>query len=301
MSDWWRDLVALLLWPGIAAGAVLGWLLLWMRRKLTARLQRRVGPPFFQPFYDTVKLLGKQTVVPAGVNRVLFYGLPLASLAAVAYALALIPAPFNPARGFNGDLILLIYLLEVPAVCEVIAGFSSRSIYGQVGAAREALLGLGYNLPFLAALLAVATAVGSFSLTAMAGAPLGPIHAVAALAFLLALPARLKSNPFSIPNAEQELVGGAHTEYNGAPLAIFELAHTLELVALCGVLGVLVLPATGLPALDLVLYLAFCALIVAGVTALAAGTGRIKIDQAVRFYWRWGLAAAGLSLIVALW
>lgn len=301
MSEWWRDLVALLLWPGVAAGAVLGWLLLWMRRKLTARLQRRAGPPFFQPFYDTIKLLGKQTVIPAGVNRALFYGLPLASLAAVAYALALIPAPLSPARGFNGDLIVLIYLLEVPAVCEIMAGFSSRSIYGQVGAAREALLGLGYNLPFLAALLAVATSVGSFSLTVVAGAPIGLIHVVAALAFLLALPARLKSNPFSIPNAEQELVGGAHTEYNGAPLAIFELAHTLELVALCGLLAVLVLPATGLPILDLLLYLAFCALVVAGITALAAGTGRIKIDQAVRFYWRWGLAAAGLSLVVALW
>ena len=59
---------AVLVWPGLLGAAALGWLYLWIARKLTARLQGRRGPPFYQPFFDFVKLLGKDTVVPAGVE-----------------------------------------------------------------------------------------------------------------------------------------------------------------------------------------------------------------------------------------
>ena len=68
MSDCWRYAAALLLWPGLAGGALLGWLYLWLRRKLIARLQGRFGPPFYQPAFDFLKLLGKKTVVPGGVT-----------------------------------------------------------------------------------------------------------------------------------------------------------------------------------------------------------------------------------------
>ncbi len=300
MSDWWCYIVALLLWPGLIGGALLGWLLLWMRRKLMARMQQRIGPPFYQPFFDFVKLLGKQTVVPEGVNRQLFYALPMVSLAAVTYGLALLPVPWNPASSFGGDLILLIYLLEVPALCDVLAGYGSRSVYGQVSAAREAVLSLGYNLPFLAAVIAIAMAAGSYRLGDLAAAPFGWTHVAAALAFVLALPAKLKSNPFSIPNAEQEILGGAHTEYNGAPLALFELAHAIELVALIGLFGVLFLPAVSNTFAALLFYLLFGMAVVAAVTLLSAGTARLTIAQAVRFYWRWGLAIAALAFVAAL-
>jgi NADH-quinone oxidoreductase subunit H len=300
VSDWWRFIIALLLWPGLVGGALLGWLFLWLRRKLTARMQQRSGPPFYQPFFDFIKLLGKQTVVPEGVDRRLFYALPLASLTAVSYALALLPVPGNPALSFSGDLILLIYLLEVPALCDVLAGYSSRSVYGQVSAAREALLALGYNLPFLGAVIAIATAVGSYQLAAVAAAPFGLAHLAAGLAFLLALPAKLKTNPFSIPNAEQEILGGVHTEYNGAPLAMFELAHAIELVALVGLFSALFLPTMASTPANLALYLLFSTGVIVVVTLLSASTARLTIVQAMRFYWRWGLAAAALAFVAAL-
>jgi NADH-quinone oxidoreductase subunit H len=300
VSDWWRFIIALLLWPGLVGGALLGWLFLWLRRKLTARMQQRTGPPFYQPFFDFIKLLGKQTVVPEGVDRRLFYALPLVSLMAVTYALALLPVPGNPALSFSGDLILLIYLLEVPALCDVLAGYSSRSVYGQVSAAREALLALGYNLPFLGAVIAIATAVGSYQLADVAAAPFGLAHLAAGLAFLLALPAKLKTNPFSIPNAEQEILGGVHTEYNGAPLAMFELAHAIELVALVGLFSALFLPTMASTPANLALYLLFSTGVIVVVTLLSASTARVTIVQAMRFYWRWGLAAAALAFVAAL-
>ncbi len=298
MGDVLRYLFALFIWPGLIGGALLGWLFLWLQRKLTARMQRRFGPPFYQPMYDFFKLLGKQTVIPRGVNPILFYGLPLAALTSMLCALALLPIPGNPVHSFAGDLIVLIYLLEVPALCDVLAGFSSRSLYGQVSAAREALLSLGYNLPFLAALIALAIHVGSFRLDDLAQASFSGVQVLAALAFLLSVPARLKSNPFSIANAEQEILAGVHTEYNGAPLALFELTHGLELVGLVGLLTVVIMPAISNGIAGWIVYLLFSTLAVIALAVLAAGTARIKVQQAMRFYWRWGFAAALVALAV---
>jgi len=299
MINGW-DIFALLAWPGLLGGALLGWLYMGLMRKLTARLQGRQGPPLYQPFLDFVKLLGKDTVVPAGVSRTLFYALPLVSLVSALFALALVPVPGNRVQSFTGDLIVFLYLLEMPALCEVLAGYSSRSPYGQVGAAREAMMSLAYNLPFLAAVIALAVRVGSFSLTDLAAAPLSWAHLAAALALLLALPARLKRNPFSIPNAEQEVVAGPHTEYNGLPLAVFELSHALELVALVSLFaGLFLSPLAGSPfAWGLYLLLSLALVII--VTVLGAATARLKLNQAFGFYWSWGAAAAVLVLLVAM-
>lgn len=300
MNAWLGNFLALLLWPGLISGALLGWLYLWMVRKLTAQLQGRQGPPFYQPFFDFIKLLGKETVLPAGVNRVLFLALPVASLAAGVFALALVPAPGNPVQPFTGDLILFLYLMEMPALCEVLAGFITRSPYGQVGASREAMMSLAYNLPFLAAVIALAVRAGSFSLSALASMPLSWVHLVAALALLLALPARLKTNPFSIANAEQEVIAGAYTEYNGPSLALFELSHTIELVAMLSLCAALFLAPLGGGWLAWVVYLLISLALVALVTVLGAATARLKLNQAFKFYWSWGAAAALLALILAV-
>jgi NADH-quinone oxidoreductase subunit H len=290
---------ALLLWPGLIGGAAFAWLLLWIQRKLTARVQGRKGPPFYQPFFDFIKLLGKETVLPGGVNRRLLYALPMVSAVAVVCALSLIPVPGNLMPPFTGDLIVLLYLLEMPALCEVLAGYSSRSLYGQVGSAREAILWLGYNLPLLAAVLSLAIKAKSLTLAALAALPLGPVHVAAVAAFLLALPARLKRNPFSIPNAEQEIVAGPLTEYSGAPLAFFELAHGLELLALASLFSVLFLPLTSAPASGWGLYLLGCGALVALITLAATATARLTLRHTFRIYWSWGAAAAILALTIA--
>lgn len=299
MSAWLSDLFALLVWPGLIGGALLGWLYMWFIRKLTARFQGRQGPPFYQPFFDFIKLLGKETVIPAGISRILYFGLPILSVASAMFALALVPVPGNPVRAFTGDLIVFIYLLETPALCEMLAGFSTRSPYGQVGASREAMMSLAYNLPFLAAIIALAVHDGSFSMAALATSPMSWGRLLVALAFFLSLPARLKCNPFSIPNAEQEIVAGAHTEFNGLTLALFELSHTLELVALVGLFAALFIsPLGGLGAW--VAYLLLSIIVVILVTILSAATARYKLNQAFRFYWRWGAVAAVLVLVIAV-
>ncbi len=300
MSGIWRYFVAFLVWPGLIGGVLLGWLYMWIARKLTARLQGRRGPPFYQPFFDFVKLLGKQTLVPDGVSRITFHALPLVSLVATGIALALIPVPGNPLQSFAGDVILLLYLFEVPVICDVLAGYVSRSLYGQVSSAREALLSLGHNLPFLAAVVALSMHAGSFRMSALHAAPWGPVHVAAFLAFLVSIPARLKSNPFSIPNAEQEIVAGTHIEFNAAPLAFFELSHAVEMVALLGLFFVLFVPPLASQWLSVLVYAAVSIILLLLVTFVAVITARIKANQALWFYWVWGGAAAAAAFAAAV-
>ena len=302
MSDWWRILFAVLIWPGLLGGALLGWLLLWSTRKIMARLQGRKGPPFYQPFFDFAKLMGKKTILPRGTNRIIFNALPLVSLISVTFALALIPVPGNPIKSFNGNLILLIYLLEMPALCDILAGFITRSLYAQIGAAREAVLSIGYNLPFLTALIALAVHAKSTNLQVIMAAAPGPAIIFVAIALLLSIPARLRSNPFSIPNAESEIVAGIYTEYNSKPLAVFELVHGLELTAMVGLLGILFLPFTHNPMVSVAIYLLGAVVLVGLTTGLAAATARLKVQKAFSFFWSWGAIAALLAVVaVVIW
>lgn len=299
MSSLFSTMIALLLWPGLIGACVLGWFYLWFYRKLMARLQGRQGPPFYQPFFDFVKLLGKRTLIPEGVSRTMFYALPVVALISMVFALALLPAPGSPFQSFSGDLILLLYLLEMPALIDVLTGFVSRSIYAQVGSAREAMLSLGYNLPFITAFIALAMNNTHFTLGEIVARPVGWVNVFAGAALLLAIPARLKMNPFSIANAEQEIVAGTHIEYNAAPLALFELTHTLEVTAMAGLFASLFISPFGTGLLGLAAFLLISLAVVALTCLIAAGTARLKVQHAFRFFWSWGAVAAVLAIAAA--
>jgi len=301
MINWWlRASSSILFWPGLLTGAVFGWFMLWMSRKITAQLQGRQGPPFYQPLFDFWKLAGKKTIIPKGVNRTIFYALPVVSLVSVILALALLPLPGSGAFSFEGDLVLLIYLLEVPALMDILAGYVTRSVYAQVGSTREAILTIAYNLPFLSALIALALRLKTFRLSSFASAPISIATVLAAITLLIALLAQLKVNPFSIPNAEQEIVAGIHVEYNGLPLALFELTHALEISALVGLIACLFIGQFAAIYMKLLILLLVSGLVILLINIIAAGTARLKVQHAFRFYWTWGIAAAVIVFIVAL-
>ena len=150
-----QALAAMLVFPGLLYAVPMGWLMLGTERKLRARFQGRIGPPLSQPFYDVVKLLAKWPLPRAAGERALLAFFPLLSIGAMIGASALLPV-FREGSGFAGDIILLVGLLEIPPVCMVLAGYASRSIYGEVGANREAALDISCNIPFFTALIAMA-------------------------------------------------------------------------------------------------------------------------------------------------
>ena len=292
-------LARLLIFPGLLFAVPAAWFFLWVERKAVARMQGRIGPPFMQPFFDFVKLLGKSTPPRSGVSGAMMKAWPLIAVSAAAGAVGLLPV--LPARGgFEGDLILLLALLEVPSMCMIAAGFSSRSIFGEIGSAREAVLSVSYNIVFLLAILSIAAAQHTLSLSALALLPPSLMRSLGIAAILICLPAKLHLNPFSLPNAEQEIYSGPLTEYAGPELALWELSHGLEWVAATGLVATLLAPPVAMWWVGALIFVAISFVIVLLLSIVAAATARLQIDTAVRFYWQCTLIFAVLAIASTL-
>jgi len=291
-----KALAALLIFPGLLYAVPMGWLMLGIERKLRAKLQRRIGPPLIQPFYDLVKLLAKWPLPRAAGERALLAFFPVLSIGAMIGAAGLLPV-FRGESGFAGDIILLVGLLEIPPVCMVLAGYASRSIYGEVGANREAALDISCNIPFFTALIAMAASAQSLRTATIAIATPWPVRLAAVLAILICLPVKLRLNPFSIANAEQEVLAGPLVEADGRLLALWEICEALEWVVLIGFVVTIGIPSrTGQWWIDAILFVAASLVLVMLLTLLASGTARLKIRQATQLLWRSSFVLATVSL-----
>jgi NADH-quinone oxidoreductase subunit H len=301
--NWIHDLVTplarMLIFPGLLFAVPAAWFILWVERKAVALMQGRVGPPFMQPFFDFIKLLGKSTPPRSGIAGMLMRAWPLIAVASAAGAVGLLPV-LPSSGGFEGDLILLLALLEMPSMCIIAAGFSSRSIFGEIGSAREAVLSVAYNVVFLLAIVSIAASQHTFRLEALAALPASPLRWLGIAALLVCLPAKLHLNPFSLPNAEQEIYSGPMVEYAGPELAMWELSHGLEWVAATGLVATLVAPYIAIWWLAAIVFVALSFAIVLLLSALASATARLAIDTTVRFYWQCTLIFAVLAISSAL-
>jgi formate hydrogenlyase subunit 4 len=277
-------------------------LLQGIQRRITARLQSRRGPPLLQPFFDVLKLLGKEDLesgeVPA-VQRLAAYLALAAALAAATF----VPLGFAaPLRG-AGDVILLLYLLLLSGVCTLLAGAAAGSTYAWVGVSREMM-----TMVALEPVLAVALCVGavharSFRLAdVLNGSPWAadvPISgAVMLLVMLLAFQAFAGRAPFDVAEAETELMDGPLAEYSGQKLALFRLAQMVKLVVHAALFVALFVPwGAGLPAPFAALaFWAKVLALAAGVAVVAAMHARLRVDQALRRYA--ALLACSLGAIV---
>jgi NADH-quinone oxidoreductase subunit H len=294
-----RAAIQLLVFPGLVYAVSASFFMVWLQRKINARLQGRIGPPFYQPFFDFVKLLGKEPIERPPLQGFVMTALPVAAVVATLGAVALLPVLPSEA-GFPGDLVLLVALIEVGPLLAVLGGFASRSMWGELGAAREAVMTAAYNLPFLTALIALGwtsdLSIGKLATTASLS-----VRLLALAAILLCLPAKLHLNPFSIASAEQEIYAGVTTEYDGPRLALWELAHGLEWVALAGLFAVLSVPLVEVADVWRILaFLTISLLVVVVLSVSAASTARLKLAQTARWFWLWGLLLAGSALGLTL-
>jgi NADH-quinone oxidoreductase subunit H len=291
-----QALAALLIFPGLLYAVPMGGLMLGTERKLRARLQGRIGPPLIQPFYDLVKLLAKWPLPRAAGERALLAFFPLLSMGAMIGASALLPV-FRGGSGFAGDLILLVGLLEIPPVCMVLAGYASRSIYGEVGANREAAIEISCNIPFFTALIAMAASANSLRTATIALATPWQVRLGAVLAILICLPVKLRLNPFSISNAEQEVLAGPLVEADGRLLALWELTEGLEWATLIGFVVTVGIPSRSDEWwIDAMIFVACSLGLVFLLTLLASGTARLKLRQVTRLLSRCSFVLAAISM-----
>jgi len=261
----------------------------WFDRKLLALLQNRVGPRWFQPLADTIKLLSKEEVIPEGVNSYLFIGLPLVALAGALTAALYVPiAGLAPTYGFPGDLIVVLYLLSLLTLCTGLAGTNTLDRFSMIGATRTLTQLFSYEAPFLLALLGPALVARSWQVGTIASyaqnhwliltQPLGFIVA------LVGLMGKLEMPPFDAPEAHTEIVAGALTEYSGRGLAIFNLGRAVELVVGLTLVSAFYLGGVSNPLWFLGKTFALLFIMV-GLQALLT---RLRIDQTVGLWWRYG-------------
>ncbi len=231
-----RILFSYIIFPGFIFTAVIGLFITWIDRKVTARIHWRVGPPWFQPYADFLKLLLKETIIPEGSSKILFLLGPLLGLVAMSIlAVMLFSMNFNPTGSFVGDFIVIIYLFALPPIGIIIGGSASKNPLASIGASREMTQYFAYELPFLfAAAIIILKAGGSIKfgeiiLAQQAGGSfLYSISGViAAVVVLLSAQAKLSFVPFDIPEAEQEIMAGPYIEYSGVALALYKLTRAM--------------------------------------------------------------------------
>ncbi len=298
-----RDLVVMLIFPTGLFVILLGLAYEWLNRKLVARLQNRVGPRWFQPLADLVKLLAKETVVPDHVDARLFVALPAVALAGGLTAALYIPmAGFAPAASFSGDLIVAVYLLSLLSVCTALAGSNTMDRYSLVGATRTLTQLFSYEAPFLLALLGPAIVAGSWQISTIVAAGNGHwlvlSQPIGFLVALIGLMGKLEMAPFDAPEAETEIVAGALTEYSGRGLALFRLARDVELVVGLALIATLYLGGAAGP----VAFFAETLALLAIITLLRILFTRFRIDQMAWLWWRAGaILALAQLLAVIVW
>jgi NADH-quinone oxidoreductase subunit H len=297
-----HPLVILLIFPGGLFLILAGLAYEYVDRKLVARFQNRIGPRWFQPLADLVKLLSKEEIVPQGVQRGLFYLLPLFALASALTAALYVPmVGLKPAYTFQGDLIVTIYLLSVLTLSMGLAGASTVDRFALVGATRTLTQLFSYEAPFMLALLGPAIAAQSWqigNINEFAGQNLWMLVAqpIGFLVALVGLMGKLELPPFDAPEAETEIVAGALTEYSGRGLALFRLGKDIELVIGLTLVAAFYLGGLHSP-FDFILKTLGLLLAVALMQTLFA---RLRIDQVVGLWWRIGTILAVIQLIAII-
>ena len=204
-----------------------GGLLVGLDRIITARMQRRVGPPILQPFYDVFKLLQKKTVV---VNR-------LQNPAMFCYLFFMI---FTGFLFFEGsDILLILFVLTLSEVFLVLAASAAGSPFSHIGAERELILMMAYEPMVLITLVGIYKVTESFHFYTIlaSGKPLILYLPGIFVGYLYVLTMQLRKSPFDISyshEAHQELVKGILSDLSGKSIAMFELAHWYEIIFLFG-------------------------------------------------------------------
>jgi len=307
-----KELFSMFIFPGILFLFAFAFFSEFVDRKICARLQNRVGPPWFQPVADFIKLLGKEDIMPGAADKAIFKFMPVVALTATITSFFYIPLWGKEALfSFKGDVIVVLYLLTIPTLTFFLGGWYSRSIYSMLGAVRALIQLFAYEVPLFMTILASSLLANTWSLSEMAqfysGHPwLWLFNFIGFAIALVSLLGKLERTPFDIPEAETEIVAGAFTEYSGRLLALFRICVDVEMVVGASLLAAVFFPfwlGAG-PVFGFIIYLGKVLFIVGLISVLRSVLARLRLDQMISLCWKCfapiALAQVIINLIIKL-
>lgn len=297
----------LLIFPGLLFTAILGLTVGWVDRKVSARFQYRIGPPFFQNFNDFFKLLGKETIIVKDSVKSMFVLAPFISFAMLVLTSAIIGTSLFFNISFGGDLIVIMYLLMIFSVMVVLGGSASGNVYSSLGAGREIKLLLADELAFILVLLVPVIKSGykidlGSILTAQAdGMFIGSASGIIAFVVgLLCIQAKMTLPPFHIPEAETEIVEGPFMEYSGPPLGFWKLNHFMMYVVFPFLLVLLFWGGFSFNGIEILWSVLKYLLIVVLMIIIKNTNPRVRIDTALNFFWKYATPLTLIAIVLAV-
>lgn len=285
-------------------------LLTWAERKIAGHMQRRIGPkevgPFglIQPIADALKLLGKEILTPAKVDKPLYYLAP--TLIFVPVLVSFIVIPFDASlqvTDINVGILVILAFSSITILSILMAGWGSENKYSLIGAIRSVAQNIAYEIPMLLALLPVVMLANSLSLREIVEKQQGlwfvVIQPLAFIIYFIAGVAETNRTPFDLPEAESELVAGYHTEYSGMRFALFFLAEYTNIFIVSAIAATFFLGGYQGPVLPgIVWFLAKSYLLVFVIIWLRWTYPRVRFDQLLNFAWKGLIPLAFLNLII---
>jgi NADH-quinone oxidoreductase subunit H len=293
--------------------------LVYAERKLLARLQIRLGPnrcgPFglLQPIADAVKLLAKEDIVPSQADRWIFRLAPAVVAGTALLIFAVVPFGQGWTIGghpiplvvsdLNVGLLYALALSSVGVYGVAMGGWASNSKYALLGGIRGVAQMISYELSLGLALVPVVMLAGSFSMVDIVAAqsrcPYLLLQPLAFVIFFVSSVAETKRIPFDLPEAENELVAGYHTEYSGMRFGLFFLGEYVTMVVLGALVAVFFLGGWQGPLLPPLVWFALKVMVVAFFMIWMRGTlPRLRYDQLMHLGWKVLIPLALLNIVV---
>jgi NADH-quinone oxidoreductase subunit H len=270
---------------------------LGLSRRIMARIHWRYGPPLYQPVIDIMRYFTQKSVSHGAVFEL---GIVLSVAGSLIVVLFL---PFGGVcpMGNSGGMLVVLYLMLLAPLGLALSGGEAANPNASIGISRKFMLALGYEVPFLLIILAVMTRYDTISLVDIVSAQRETVSSFASfplvlsgIAYLLILPAMLGVRPFEVVQAPQEISSGPIAEYGGPYLALATIQHALsEFIAISLFVNLLWGGASNVGVFFLKMLVVFVA-----VVFVNAAFPRLRVEQAVRYLWRWPTLVAFVALIL---
>ena len=278
---------------------VIGIFFLGLSRKIMARIHWRYGPPLTQPLIDVIKLFTQRSVSHGGIFNL---GIILSLGGSIVVVLFLPVGQLAPLSG-SGGMLVILYLMLLGPLGIALSGGEAANPNTSIGISRKLILALGYEVPLLFILLSVMTHYETISIVKIVEEQRSAAWSLFSLplllpgiAYLLILPAILGIRPFEVVQAPQEISSGPMVEYGGVFLALAQIQHAFSLFIGIALFVNLFLGGASNPAIF------FLKMLVVFIVELFinAAFPRLRVEQAVKYLWRWPTLVAFIGLIAIL-